>query len=599
MHVASRIGAAERAVALNPEPPSAVAGARAAVGGAASADEQMARDRGEPTADPAPAGSESARHRLALRALGRALGALPEPAAGLRTLLAHVVPALAPTAVVVLLGDDHAITHAAASCSLPGDGMRELEIAPATLPAAHLALLRTALAAAGPESAGGPSLADGALRILALHHGGRCLGALWVDGECTPLGEALLEDVAERAATALALAGQQAELRVRASACRHAQARLEESRRRQDEFLAMLSHELRNPLAPLRNAVEVLRLLAPPGRELCRAVDVTERQVLQLTRLVDELLDVARINQGKIELRPQVVELGPLVAQCVEAHRATAVARRQALALALPESPLVLHGDPARIAQIVDNLLCNASQYTQEGGSIDVRVARGVDESGAELAAIEVSDDGMGMEAELLPHVFELFEQGKRALDRSQGGLGVGLTLVQRLARLHAGDVDASSRGAGLGSCFRVRLPCLPVDAAPPRGSSAAMPAAATVAGRRILVVDDNLDVVETTMMLLTLSGHDVRSASDGREALRQAAQFRPDVVLLDIGLPLMDGYEVARRLREMAATRAALLIALTGYGQQGDRERGKDAGFDAHMLKPVDPRALAALIAG
>jgi len=221
------------------------------------------------------------------------------------------------------------------------------------------------------------------------------------------------------------------------------------------------------------------------------------------------------------------------------------------------------------------------------------------DASNGEFAVLEVSDNGIGIDADLLPHVFELFEQGKRALDRTQGGLGVGLTLVQRLVQLHGGDVVASSAGTGQGSKFRVTLPCLgEVDPSLLTEEGAERLPPASVA-RRILVVDDNVDVVETTTMLLSLSGHEVLSAKDGLQALHAATQFRPEVVLLDIGLPLMDGYEVARRLRQMPQMAGALLIALTGYGQQGDRQRGKDAGFDGHMLKPVDPHALAKMIAG
>jgi CheY-like chemotaxis protein len=247
---------------------------------------------------------------------------------------------------------------------------------------------------------------------------------------------------------------------------------------------------------------------------------------------------------------------------------------------------------------VVNNLLSNAIKYTPEGGAIAVTVAH-EDAHGGEFALLEVRDNGIGIDADLLPHVFELFEQGKRALDRTQGGLGVGLTLVQRLVQLHGGDVVASSAGAGQGSQFRVLLPCLGEDdaSAVVEHEGGQLPAAAVP--RRILVVDDNVDVVETTTMLLSLSGHQVRSAKDGLQALHVASEFRPDVVLLDIGLPLMDGYEVARRLRQTPQTAGALLIALTGYGQQGDRQRGKDAGFDGHMLKPVDPHALARLIDG
>jgi CheY-like chemotaxis protein len=379
---------------------------------------------------------------------------------------------------------------------------------------------------------------------------------------------------------------------------RQAESRLEEASRRKDEFLAMLAHELRNPLAPIRNAVELIRLAAPTEAKVRWAADVTDRQVRQLTRLVDELLDVARISQGKVVLQTQCLDLVTLVNQCIESQRDVMQRRRQTLTLSLPDWPVNLNGDATRLAQVVNNLLSNAIKYTPEGGAISVSVehAQG---SSSEFALLQVSDNGIGIDADLLPHVFELFEQGKRALDRTQGGLGVGLTLVQRLVQLHGGEVVASSAGPGQGSQFRVLLPCLgevdePVVQEDGRGQ---LPTASVA--RRILVVDDNVDVVETTTMLLSLSGHQVRSAKDGLQALHLASEFRPDVVLLDIGLPLMDGYEVARRLRQTPQTAGALLIALTGYGQQGDRQRGRDAGFDGHMLKPVDPHALAKLIAG
>jgi signal transduction histidine kinase len=379
---------------------------------------------------------------------------------------------------------------------------------------------------------------------------------------------------------------------------RQAEARLEEAARRKDEFLAMLAHELRNPLAPIRNAVELIRLAEPAGTKVRWAADVTDRQVRQLTRLVDELLDVARISQGKVVLQAQCLDLVTLVTQGVDSQRDAMSRRHQALTLSAPDEPINLNGDATRLAQVVSNLLSNAIKYTPEDGAITVTVAR-EHVHGGEFALLEVRDNGIGIDADLLPHVFELFEQGKRALDRTQGGLGVGLTLVQRLVQLHGGDVVASSAGPGQGSQFRVLLPCLGEDAVLPAVDPEGDRLPAAAIGRRILVVDDNVDVVETTTMLLSLSGHEVRSAKDGLQALHIATEFRPDVVLLDIGLPLMDGYEVARRLRQAPQTAGALLIALTGYGQTGDRQRGKDAGFDGHMLKPVDPHALARMIEG
>ena len=540
---------------------------------------------------------ESTRRSSLLAGLSHALSGVLDLREGAHALLAHVVPALAGNATVALVDEQGVVTHAATRSRLFEDDAASVDLAPGALPSAHFALLREAMAAAAAGRVVPGALVDGALQMLPLAHGDRFLGALWIDGELTPLCAALLDEVAARAAIAFATATLYGALQVEIGVRREAEARLEEASRRKDEFLAMLAHELRNPLAPIRNAVELIRLAASPEAKIRWAADVTDRQVRQLTRLVDELLDVARISQGKVTLQTQCLDLVALVSQCVESQRDALNARGQTLTLTLPEQAVNLNGDATRLAQVVNNLLSNAIKYTPEGGAVAVTVTP-AQEGAGEFALLEVSDNGIGIDAELLPHVFELFEQGKRALDRTQGGLGVGLTLVQRLVQLHGGEVVASSAGAGLGSQFRVLLPCVG-DMEPPAPDEleAGLPAA-TVA-RRILVVDDNVDVVETTTMLLSLSGHHVRSAKDGLQALHVASEFRPDVVLLDIGLPLMDGYEVARRLRQTPQTAGALLIALTGYGQQGDRQRGKDAGFDGHMLKPVDPHALARMIAG
>ena len=541
---------------------------------------------------------ESTRRSSLLAGLSHSLSGVLDLRDGMQALLSHVVPALAANATVALVDERGVVTHVATRSSLLEDDAESVELSPSALPSAHFALLRQALEAGAAASESAATFVDGALQMLPLAHAGRFLGALWIDGELTPMCAALLDEVAARAAIAFATASLYGALQVEIAERRQAEARLEEASRRKDEFLAMLAHELRNPLAPIRNAVELFRLAAPTDSKVRWAADVTDRQVRQLTRLVDELLDVARISQGKVVLQTQCLDLVTVVTQCIESQRDAMTKRHQTLTLLLPEMPVNLDGDATRLAQVVNNLLSNAIKYTPEGGEIAVTVSHADDGSG-EFALLEVRDNGIGIDAELLPHVFELFEQGKRALDRTQGGLGVGLTLVQRLVQLHGGEVVASSGGTGLGSQFRVLLPCLGELDAPvaeePTGEQ--LPAAAVA--RRILVVDDNVDVVETTTMLLSLSGHQVRSAKDGLQALHVATEFRPDVVLLDIGLPLMDGYEVARRLRQTPQTAGALLIALTGYGQQGDRQRGKDAGFDGHMLKPVDPHALARMIAG
>ncbi len=540
---------------------------------------------------------ESTRRSSLLAGLSHALTGVLDLREGLHALLSHVVPALAANATVALVDEQGVVTHAATRSSLFEDDAASVDLTPAALPSAHFALLREALAVSTVGRAQPGTLVDGALQMLPLVHGDRFLGALWIDGELTPLCAALLDEVAARAAIAFATATLYGALQVEIAERRQAEARLEEASRRKDEFLAMLAHELRNPLAPIRNAVELIRLAAPAEAKVRWAADVTDRQLRQLTRLVDELLDVARISQGKVVLQTQCLDLVTLVSQCVESQREAVSTRQQSLTLELPDAPVNLNGDATRLAQVVNNLLSNAIKYTPEGGSVWVKVAHAEGNPG-EFALLQVSDNGIGIDAELLPHVFELFEQGKRALDRTQGGLGVGLTLVQRLVHLHGGEVVASSAGPGLGSQFRVLLPCLGEMTEPaPVEVDGRLPTAAVA--RRILVVDDNVDVVETTTMLLSLSGHQVRSAKDGLQALHIASEFSPDVVLLDIGLPLMDGYEVARRLRQTPQTAGALLIALTGYGQQGDRQRGKEAGFDGHMLKPVDPHALAKMIGG
>ena len=540
---------------------------------------------------------ETTRRSNLLAGLSHALSGVLDVREGMHALLAHVVPALARNATVAVVDERGVIVQAATRSSLFEDAAASVDLPPASLPSAHFALLREALDVPADARALAPALVDGALQMLPLVHGDRFLGGLWIDGELTPLSAALMDEVAERAAIAFATARLYGALQVEIAERRQAEARLEEASRRKDEFLAMLAHELRNPLAPIRNAVELIRLAAPAEARVRWAADVTDRQLRQLTRLVDELLDVARISQGKVVLQTQCLDLVTLVSQCLDSQRDLLEKRRQTLAVSLPGMPLNLNGDSTRLAQVINNLLSNAIKYTPEGGSISVNVTHS-ERSDGEFAVLEVSDNGIGIDAELLPHVFELFEQGKRALDRTQGGLGVGLTLVQRLVQLHGGEVVAGSAGPGLGAQFRVTLPCLGIDEPVAASDGEARLPGAAVA-RRILVVDDNVDVVETTTMLLSLSGHAVRSAKDGLQALHAAAQFRPQVVLLDIGLPLMDGYEVARRLRQMPEMAGALLVALTGYGQQGDRQRGKDAGFDAHMLKPVDPHALARVIEG
>jgi len=427
---------------------------------------------------------------------------------------------------------------------------------------------------------------------LVLAAGGRSLGVLLVEPGEHP-DWVCIRDLAGRAAIALENARLYRSLQLEIEERRGIEAKLHASNRRKDEFLAMLSHELRNPLAPIRTALEVIRRLAPPEPKLMWATEVTGRQVSHLTRLVEDLLDVARINQGKITLQMETVDLREVLAHAVETVRPFLESRRHQLVRHLTDQPVWMRGDFARLSQVVANLLNNAVKYTEENGTIDLALSVGADSQ----AEISVCDNGIGIDAELLPNVFELFEQGQRTLDRSQGGLGVGLTLVRSLVELHNGRVEVASEGPGRGAQFRIRLPCLSEAVSPQRDAT---PEAVPVAGNRcrVLVVDDNHDAAEAAAVLLSLAGHEVKAVGDGQEAMACAPVFAPDVVVLDIGLPGMDGYELARRLRALPQTQASLMVALTGYGQRGDQDRAREAGFDHHLTKPAEPDDLLALIA-
>jgi PAS domain S-box-containing protein len=356
---------------------------------------------------------------------------------------------------------------------------------------------------------------------------------------------------------------------------------LQQADRRKDEFLATLGHELRNPLSPIRNGLHILRL-SEGAEARDRLVGMMERQVDHLVRLVDDLLEVSRISRGKIELRRGRVELAPMVHSAIEACRPLLQQERHELVVDLPAEPIVLEADAVRLTQVVSNLLNNAAKYTEPGGH--VRVSAHVLGEQVELA---VRDSGVGIPPDMLPRVFEMFAQVNHTLGRSQGGLGIGLALVRHLVELHGGTVDARSGGEGQGSEFVVRLPLpgvRPLHAddgkdAITRGSST----------RRVLVVDDNADAAESLAQLLTLKGHEVRVAYDGLSGVELARAFGPDVVLLDIGMPGLDGYAVARRLREQDERHALRLVALTGYGQVDDRRRAHEAGFDDHVVKPPD----------
>ncbi|HVE65574.1 MAG TPA: MASE1 domain-containing protein [Thermoanaerobaculia bacterium] len=392
-------------------------------------------------------------------------------------------------------------------------------------------------------------------------------------------------------ATGLLLGAVAAEQRRAREELRRQTEQLSETDRRKDEFLAMLSHELRNPLAPILHAAE---LLGHGDAELVRqAREIIRRQAAHLTRLVDDLLDVSRITRGTVRVERRTVDLEEVVDAAVDTWRHLILQRNQELKVELPKEALRIEGDPTRLAQIVSNLLHNAAKFTPEGGRISISAAR---EEG--LAIVRVRDTGRGMAPEELERVFDLFVQGPPPLDRPQGGLGLGLTLARRLAELHKGRIEARSDGPGRGSDFVVRIPLS--ERTPEEGpsDSARQPDAPVRARpRRVLIVDDHEDAREALRFLLEDEGHDVRTAGDGPSALSEAERFSPEVVLLDIGLPGIDGYEVARAMRRTPQGRDVLLVAVSGYGLPEDRARSRDAGFDGHLLKPVAPQVLLDLV--
>ncbi len=366
---------------------------------------------------------------------------------------------------------------------------------------------------------------------------------------------------------------------------------LREADRHKDEFLAMLAHELRNPLAPIGMALEIMRRGPPADEQTAWAQAVIARQLGQMTRLVDDLLDVSRITRGKIKLEMESVDLASVAAQAVETSRPLLQARRHALEVSVPQAPLPVRGDSVRLSQVVANLLNNAAKYTEPGGRLELSVARE-----GESVVLAVRDNGIGIAPAMLSRVFDLFTQAESTRDGAQGGLGIGLTLVKRLVELHGGEVEARSEGAGKGSEFVVRLPALaPTTWHHPVRSRRAI--ALDSAPLRVLVVDDNVDAADSLARVLGLWGHSVHTANDGLEALDQAAAFTPDAVLLDLGLPRMDGLGVARRLREKRVDQQLLLVAMTGFGQNQDRRQTAEAGFDHHFTKPIDIEALRSLL--
>ncbi len=369
-------------------------------------------------------------------------------------------------------------------------------------------------------------------------------------------------------------------------------ARLQEQDQRKDEFLATLAHELRNPLAPIRNGLQIMRLAHGDADAIERVRSMMERQLGQMVHLIDDLLDLSRISRGKIDLRKERIELAKVIQQAVETSRPAIEQADHELLIEVPPGPIYVNADVTRLAQVFSNLLNNAAKYTERGG----RVRLAVQHLGTE-AIISVRDNGIGIPAHMLPHVFEMFTQVDRNLERSQGGLGIGLSIVKRLVEMHGGSVNAKSDGHGMGSEFAVRLPVV-LSLVGDKLPDEAEPARPTVR-RRILVVDDNRDSAKSLAMLLTIMGNETQTAHDGLEALDVAAAFRPDVTLLDIGLPKLNGYDVCRRLRQEAWGKGMVLIALTGWGQEEDKRRSLAAGFDSHLVKPADPAALEKLLTG
>jgi PAS domain S-box-containing protein len=405
------------------------------------------------------------------------------------------------------------------------------------------------------------------------------------DGEFSGDDETILVQLAHMAAVAVQNAQLYEELRT--------------ANDRKNEFLATLAHELRNPLAPIRYALELMQLSEDEPAVQQESRTIIARQVAQMVRLIDDLLDVSRISRGKIELRPEYVTLQSVIAAARESSQPTIADYQHQFTVEVPDAPIWIHADPTRLAQVLNNLLNNAAKYTPAGGQIALRVEKAA-EAPDRSVAIHIRDNGIGIPAEMLGQVFEMFTQVDHSLERSQGGLGIGLTLVRRLVELHGGTIEAHSAGAGQGSEFVIRLPYLtkvPTEGGSPE-AAAATNGEASVRSRRILAVDDNQDAVDILARTLQLKGHEVQTAYDGIEAVDVAARFKPEVVLLDIGLPRLSGYDVARRIRQLPQGPSTILIAITGWGQEEDRRQSQQSGFDLHLVKPVDPAALLKLLA-
>jgi signal transduction histidine kinase/ActR/RegA family two-component response regulator len=368
---------------------------------------------------------------------------------------------------------------------------------------------------------------------------------------------------------------------------------LSEADRRKDEFLATLAHELRNPLAPLRNGLQLIRLASGDPGTLEQARTMMARQLGQLVRLVDDLMDLSRISRGRIELRKEPVRLAEVVASAIETSRPLIEQMGHELTVTLPEQPIILDADLTRLAQVFLNLLTNAAKYSERDGHISLTAER----QGSDVV-VSVRDTRVGIAADQLPRIFQMFTQVERSLEKAQGGLGIGLCLVKRLVEMHGGSIEAKSDGPGRGSEFVVRLPVVFGERGAKEASRPGEPAVAKSL-LRILIVDDNRDGADSLGMMLRIMGNDTRTAYDGRDGLQVAGEYRPDVILLDIGLPMLNGYETCRRIRAQPWGNGIVVIAMTGWGQEEDRRRSHEAGFDHHLVKPVDPTALMQLLSG
>ncbi len=405
------------------------------------------------------------------------------------------------------------------------------------------------------------------------------------------LGAAPIRGVDGEIEGAVGMSWDMSEQKAVEEALREATRALDEANRHKDQFLAMLAHELRNPLAAIANATHVMKVRLARGQAVEEPFAILERQVKNSSRLLDDLLDVARLTHGLIQLSKERIRIDAVVTNAVDAQRALIGSRGHELTVSLPDEPLYVEGDPTRLEQVVTNLLNNAAKYTPDRGRIAVRAER----AGGEVV-VRVRDNGLGISRELMPRLFALFVQADSSLARTQGGLGLGLTLVHDLVAMHGGTVEAASEGPDKGSEFTVRLPLLVEPGDPVHEATQPEPPAAHVP-RRILVVEDNIDAARMLREILSGAGHDVEVFHEGSSAIAAAGRFEPEIALLDIGLPGMDGYEVARRLRTELRDRAPVLVALSGYGRDEDRQRSRDVGMSVHLTKPFDPKALQLLI--